>query len=322
MLQEKEMIEIAQGIIDTEIQGLEKLKQSFGKEFIRAVESIYGMKGKIVITGIGKTGAVGKKMAATLASTGTTTIFMNSTEGLHGDLGMVNPEDIVIAISNSGESDEILNILPAIKNIGAKIFAMTGNIQSRLAKAADLVLFCGVETEGCPLNLAPMASTTAAIALGDALAGVLMRVRNFQPQNFAMYHPGGSLGRKLLSSVKNLMKTGEQLAICSPDTRMKDIILAMNEKRLGILCVMVVEELKGIITEGDIRRALSREEEFFNLRAEDIMTRKYKSITQEMMANEALSHMEEGEYQISVLPVFHEGHFVGVLRIHDLLKLK
>lgn len=322
MLREQEMIAIAQGIIDTEIQGLEKLKKSFGKEFMEAATMIYEMKGKVVITGIGKTGAVGKKMAATLASTGTTTIFMNSTEGLHGDLGMVNPEDIVIAISNSGESDEVLHILPAIKNIGAKIFAMTGNTKSRLAQAADLILFCGVDIEGCPLNLAPMASTTAAIALGDALAGVLMKMRDFQPQNFAMYHPGGSLGRRLLSRVKNLMKTGEQIAICSPDTKMKDIIVKMNEKRLGILCVMDGENLVGVITEGDIRRALSREEEFFTFCAAEIMTKKYRSVDQEMMASEALSYMEEGQYQISVMPVFHEGNFVGVVRIHDLLKLK
>lgn len=322
MLQEQEMIEIAQGIIDTEIQGLEKLRESFEKEFIQAVRMIYKMKGKVVVTGIGKTGAVGKKIAATLASTGTTTIFMNSTEALHGDLGMVNPEDIVIAISNSGESDEILHILPAVKNIGAKIFAMTGNKNSRLAQEAELVLFCGVDTEGCPLNLAPMASTTAAIALGDALAGVLMKMRDFRPQNFAMYHPGGSLGRRLLSRVKNLMKTGEQLALCSPNTKMKDIIVKMNEKRLGILCVMDGETLVGVITEGDIRRALSREEEFFTFCAEEIMTKKYRSVEQEMMASEALSYMEEGEYQISVMPVFHKESFVGVLRIHDLLKLK
>lgn len=322
MLQEREMIEIAQGIIDTEIQGLEKLRKSFEKEFIQAALMIYKMKGKVVVTGIGKTGAVGRKMAATLASTGTTTIFMNSTEALHGDLGMVNPDDIVIAISNSGESDEILHILPAIKNIGAKILAMTGNKNSRLAQMAEVVLFCGVDTEGCPLNLAPMASTTAAIALGDALAGVLMKMRDFQPQNFAMYHPGGSLGRRLLSRVKNLMKTGEELALCSPDTKMKDIIVKMNEKRLGILCVMDGETLVGVITEGDIRRALSREEEFFTFCAEEIMTKKYRSVGQEMMASEALSYMEEGEYQISVMPVFHEENFVGILRIHDLLKLK
>ena len=306
MLEDQEMIAVAQGIIDTEIQGLEKLKKSMGRELIEAAKTIYESRGKLIITGIGKTGAIGRKIAATLSSTGTTTIFMNSTAGLHGDLGMVNPEDIVIGISN----------------IGAKVFAMTGNPNSRLAQEAEIVLFCGVESEGCPLNLAPMASTTSALALGDALAGVLMRMRNFQPQNFAMYHPGGSLGRRLLSRVKNLMKTGEDLALCSPNTKMKDVILKMNEKRLGILCVMENEKLVGIITEGDIRRALSREEEFFTFRAEEIMTKKYKKVEQDMLANEALSYMEEGKYQISVMPVFHEETFVGVVRIHDLLKLK
>lgn len=321
-LEETEMIIIAKGIIDTEIQGLEKLKKSLGNEFIMAVKMIYQSKGKVVVTGIGKTGAIGRKIAATLSSTGTTTVFMNSTEGLHGDLGVVNPEDIVIAISNSGESDEILHIVPAIKNIGAGIIAMTGNIHSHLAQEADLVLFCGVDMEGCPLNLAPMSSTTAALALGDALAGVLMKLRDFQPQNFAMYHPGGSLGRRLLSRVKNLMKTEDDLALCRPDTKMKDIILIMNQKRLGILCVMEGENLVGIITEGDIRRALSREEEFFTFSAEEIMTKKYRSVEQDMRASEALSYMEEGQYQISVMPVFHEGKFVGVVRIHDLLKIK
>ena len=322
MLEDQEMIVVAQGIIDTEIQGLEKLKKSIGRELIEAAKTIYESRGKLIITGIGKTGAIGRKIAATLSSTGTTTIFMNSTEGLHGDLGMVNPEDIVIGISNSGESDEILHIIPAIKNIGAKVFAMTGNPNSRLAQEAEIVLFCGVESEGCPLNLAPMASTTSALALGDALAGVLMKMRDFRPQNFAMYHPGGSLGRRLLSRVKNLMKTGEDLALCSPDTKMKDVILKMNEKRLGILCVMEKEKLVGIITEGDIRRALSREEEFFTFHAEEIMTKQYKKVEQDMLANEALSYMEEGKYQISVMPVFHKEKFVGVVRIHDLLKLK
>ena len=322
MLENKEIIEIAENIIETEIKGLQKLKSSLNQEFVKAAHMIFEGKGKVVITGIGKTGAIGRKIAATLASTGTTSIFMNSTEGLHGDLGMIKKEDVVIGISNSGESDEILHIMPAIKNIGARIIAMTGNINSRLAKEAEIVLFCGVEAEGCPLNLAPMASTTSALALGDALAGVLMKIREFKPQNFAMYHPGGSLGRRLLSRVKNLMKTGDDLGICSPDTKMKDIVLLMNEKRLGIICVMKDEKLVGIITEGDIRRAISHEEDFFNFRASDIMTKKYKSVESEMMASEVLSHMEEGDYQISVMPVFNEDKFVGIVRIHDLLKLK
>lgn len=322
MLNEKQIIEVAENIIDTEINGLKKLKKSFGKEFIKTVNIIFNGKGKVVITGIGKTGAIGKKIAATLASTGTTSIFMNSTEGLHGDLGMITPQDIVIGISNSGESDEILNIMPAIKNIGARIIAMTGNINSRLAKEAEVVLYCGVDVEGCPLNLAPMASTTSALALGDALAGALMKMRDFKPQNFAMYHPGGSLGRKLLSRVKNLMKTGDELGTCSLQTEMKDIVLLMNKKRLGIICVIDEEKLVGIITEGDIRRAISHEENFFTFKAKDIMTKEYRKVEAEMMASEVLSHMEEGDYQISVMPVFSEDKFIGIVRIHDLLKLR
>lgn len=322
MLSQQEILEIAKGIIRTEIEGLERLENSLGREFVEAVSFIFQGKGKVVVTGIGKTGAIGRKVAATLASTGTTAVFMNSTEGLHGDLGMIHPEDIVIGISNSGESDELLNILPAIRNIGAKLIAMTGNIHSRLAQAADIVLFCGVQAEGCPLNLAPMASTTSALALGDALAGALMKMRNFQPQNFAMYHPGGSLGRRLLSRVKNLMKEGDALALCEEDTKIQDVIVKMNEKRLGILCVLQEKKLVGIITEGDIRRALSKEDEFFHLHAKDIMTTRYRSVEEEMMASEALAYMEEGHYQISVMPVFRGEEFVGVIRIHDLLKLK
>ena len=228
-----EIIEIAKNIYDTEIKSLELRMNKLSENFVKVVRKIYDCKGKVVVTGIGKTGIIGKKISATFASTGTTSIFMNSTEGLHGDLGIINQEDIVLAISNSGESDEILAIMPAIKNIGAYIIAMTGNINSRLAKASDLYINTHVEEEGCPINLAPMSSTTNALVMGDALAGCLMKLRNFSPQNFAMYHPGGSLGRKLLTRVGNLMKTGEALALCKADTSMEDIVILMSEKKLA-----------------------------------------------------------------------------------------
>ena len=243
---------------------------------------------------------------------------------LHGDLGIINPEDIVLAISNSGESDEILAIMPAIKNIGAFVIGMTGNINSRLAKASDLYINTHVDEEGCPLNLAPMSSTTNALVMGDAIAGCLMKLRNFSPQNFAMYHPGGSLGRKLLTKVGNLMKTGEALALCKADTSMEDIVILMSEKKLGVVCVMNDDNslLVGIITEGDIRRALSHKEKFFSLKASDIMTTNYTKVDKEEMATQALSIMEDRPHQINVLPVFDDNNFVGVIRIHDLLKVR
>ena len=321
---DEEIIEIAKNIYDTEIKSLEKRMNKLSENFVKVVRKIFDCKGKVVVTGIGKTGIIGKKISATFASTGTTSIFMNSTEGLHGDLGIINPEDIVLAISNSGESDEILAIMPAIKNIGAYIIAMTGNINSRLAKASDLYINTHVDEEGCPLNLAPMSSTTNALVMGDAIAGCLMKLRNFSPQNFAMYHPGGSLGRKLLTKVGNLMKTGEALALCKADTSMEDIVILMSEKKLGVVCVMNDDNslLLGIITEGDIRRALSHKEKFFSLKASDIMTTNYTKVDKEEMATQALSIMEDRPHQINVLPVFDDNNFVGVIRIHDLLKVR
>lgn len=317
-----EILELAKNIYTIEIESLIERRNKLTDKFVEAVYKILECKGKIVITGIGKTGLIGKKISATFASTGTTSIFMNSTEGLHGDLGIINQEDIVIAISNSGESDEILSIIPAIKNIGAYIIAMTGNEKSRLAKEANLVLNTHVNEEGCPLNLAPMSSTTNALVMGDALAGCLMKVRNFSPQNFAMYHPGGSLGRKLLTKVENLMKIGEELAISSENTSMEDLVILMNEKKLGVVCIIEKEKLVGIITEGDIRRALKHKEEFFKLKAKDIMTQNYTKVDKDVMATEALSIMEDRPHQINVLPVFDKDKFIGVIRIHDLVKVR
>lgn len=319
---DKEIIKIAQGIYTTEIEALIKRRDNLDETFLKAIKKILDCKGKVVLTGIGKTGIIARKISATLASTGTTSTYMNSTEGLHGDLGLINKEDIVIAISNSGESGEISAIIPAIRNIGAYIIAMTGNLNSSLALSADLALDTHVDEEGCPLNLAPMSSTTSALVMGDALAGCLMKLRDFSPQNFAMYHPGGSLGRKLLTRVKNLMKSGGDLALCTKESPMEEIVILMNDKKLGIVCVMENEKLLGIITEGDIRRALKHKENFFNLKAQDIMTINYIKIDKEAMATEALSLMEDRPSQINVLPVFDKNNFIGIIRIHDLLKVR
>lgn len=308
-------------IFDNEIESLIKVRERIGNELAEVSELILHCKGKVVITGIGKSGIIGKKIAATLASTGTPTVFMNSAEGLHGDLGMIGSRDVVIAISNSGNSDEVISILPSIKEIGSKLVAMTGNPNSKLGKAADFILDVGVDSEGCPLNLAPMASTTCTLVMGDALAAVLIKLRDFRPENFALYHPGGSLGKRLLMKVGDVMHKGEDIPLCIESSSMDEVVLIMTKKRLGTVCVMEGTRMTGIITEGDVRRALARREEFFNLRAGDIMTKKYSKIEADRMAIDALDLMENRESQISVLPVFHQGELVGVVRIHDLLNV-
>ncbi len=309
----------AQNIFDIEIEELRKVRDRIGDEVGEVAKLIMNCKGKIVITGIGKSGIIGKKIAATLASTGTLSVFMNSAEGLHGDLGMVHKEDVVIAISNSGNSDEIVSILPSIKRIGAKIVGMTGNKTSKLGEQSDLILDIGVEREACPMNIAPTCSTTATIVMGDALASVLIKLRDFKPENFAIYHPGGSLGRRLLMKVKDVMHSGDDLAVVKRDTIIDEVLLVMAKKKLGAVCVMEDDAMIGIITEGDIRRALGNKEMFFSYKAEDIMIKDFIYIDEEKMAVDALELMEARKSQISVLPVLKEKMLVGIVRIHDLL---
>jgi len=317
-----DMKKYAKDIFDIQIEELLKVKENIDSEIEEAVKLIYNSKGKVVMTGIGKSGLIGKKIAATLASTGTYATFMNSAEGLHGDLGMIHPEDVVIAISNSGNSDEVVNILPSIKKIGAKLIAMTGNKNSGLGKAADVILNIGVEREACPMDLAPTCSTTATLVMGDALATLLIEIRNFKPENFAIYHPGGSLGRKLLTRVKDVMAKYDELPLMDKESSANEIILEMSNKRLGAVCIVEGKKLIGLITEGDIRRALAKKEIFFDLKASDIMTKKFTSISPDKMAVDALAVMEERESQISVLPVIDNNELVGLVRIHDLLKVK
>ncbi|MEG1183553.1 MAG: KpsF/GutQ family sugar-phosphate isomerase [Cetobacterium sp.] len=310
---------IAQDLFDKEICELEKVKNKISDSLEVVVNLILESKGKVVITGIGKSGIIGKKIAATLASTGTHAVFMNAAEGLHGDLGIISKNDIVIAISNSGNSDEVLSIIPSIKKIGAILVAMTGNPNSSLGKLSNAILNIGVEQEGCPLNLAPMSSTTSTLVMGDALATVLIKARNFKPENFAVYHPGGSLGRRLLMKVKDVMH--KDLPIVATDSDMDNVIMTMTKKRLGVVCIVENDILLGIITEGDIRRALKMKDKFFNLKAEDIMTTNYTYATEDIMALDALELMENRESQISVLPVLDGKKVVGVVRIHDLLNV-
>ena len=315
-----DILEYAKEIFDIEIHELNKVKEKLGISIVEVAKLIEKNQGKVVITGVGKSGLIGKKIAATLASTGTLAVFMNSAEGLHGDLGMINSKDIVIAISNSGNSDEVVSILPSIKKIGAKLIAMTGNANSILGKSADYILNIGVEKEGCPLNLAPMSSATATLVMGDALAATLIKLRNFKPENFAVYHPGGSLGRRLLMRVKDVMHK-DNLPVCEMNDDMDKVVLTMTNKRLGAVAVVQSNEVVGLITEGDIRRALKRKEEFFSLKAQDIMTQNFIYIDEETMAIDALEVMENRESQISVLPVLKTGELRGIVRIHDLLRV-
>lgn len=315
-------LSIARRTFDMEIEELKKVRDRLDEQLEKVADMIIETKGKVVITGIGKSGLIGKKIAATLASTGTQTVFVNSAEGLHGDLGVISKEDVVIGISNSGSSDEILSLLPSIEKIGAKLVAMTGNRDSLLAKKSQYVLDIGVSKEACPLNLAPMSSTTVTLVMGDALASILIEKRGFRAENFAVYHPGGALGRRLLLKIKDIMKKGSSLAYCTQDSKMEEIILKMTEKKLGAVCVMEDDVMIGIITEGDIRRALTRKEEFFRMKADDIMTKNYTKTTPESMAIDALELMENRESQISILPVIDDDNrLVGMVRTHDILKL-
>ncbi len=315
-------LKVAHDVFTTEIEELEKVEKRLSIDFSKLCDCIVKSKGKVVITGVGKSGHIGQKIAATMASTGTTSIFMHSTEGLHGDLGMITSEDVVIAISNSGRSDEVVSIMPSIKQIGADIAVMTGDVKSPLAEYADFILDIGVEREACPINLAPTCSTTATLVMGDALSAALIKLRNFQPENFALYHPGGSLGRRLLTKVKDVMHGGDTVPMVDAQCAIETLLLTMTEKQLGAVCVTDGRSLLGLITEGDIRRALSQKEKFFSLTAQDIMTKNPISISPLDMAVDALAVMEDRPSQISVLPVVDGNELVGLVRIHDLLMVR
>jgi arabinose-5-phosphate isomerase len=316
-----DIINYSKEVFDIEIEELKKVRDRISDQMEKAVNMILNSKGKVVITGIGKSGLIGKKIAATLASTGTYAVFMNSAEGLHGDLGMIHPEDIVMAISNSGNSDEVLSIIPSVKKIGAKIIAMTGNPESGLGRASDCILDIRVDREACSMNLAPTTSTTTTLVMGDAIASVLIKLRNFKPENFAVYHPGGSLGRRLLMKVGDVMHKGDELAVCKSDATVDEILLKMTNKRLGAVCVVDDGKMAGIITEGDIRRALKEKDKFFNFNARDLMTKEFTYISRDKMAIDALELMENRDTQISVIPVMESDILVGLVRVHDLLKI-
>lgn len=310
-------INIAKEVFELEMIELDKVKSKINEEFARIVELIFESKGRVIVTGIGKSGIIGKKIAASLASTGTNSFFMHSAEALHGDLGMVYRDDIVIAISNSGSSQEVLDILPSIKRIGATLIAMTGNKNSPLAREAEYILDIGIDNEACPLDLAPTSSTTATLVMGDALTVALIKRRDFKPEKFALYHPGGALGRRLLTRIKDLMIT--ELPKVTLETELKDIIYEISSKRIGMTLVYENQKAIGIITDGDIRRAIATCEDLNELNANQIMSRGYKSILSNEKATMALEKMQE--FKVSSLIVIDEknpSEIVGIVTMHDL----
>ena len=317
-----DFVERSKEIFALEITELQKLANRLGPEINEAVEMIYNCKGKLVIMGIGKTGIIGHKIASTLASTGTPTIFINAAEAVHGDLGMVSKNDIVLLISNSGSSSEILNVISPLKNIGCTIIAMTGNPKSPLAKEASLILNVGVEREACPFGLAPTTSTTATLLMGDALTICLMERRNFKAENFALYHPGGALGRQLLSRVKDEMVT--DIPKVYTQTLFKDVIYEVSNKRLGMTMVYNGnEEAVGIITDGDIRRAIQKFDDIKHLTAADFMTHGFKRITQEALLSEALEIMDENNItNLAVMETYDSDKVIGVITIHNIIDFR
>ena len=315
-------IERSKQIFEQEIAEFQKVANSIGDEFNQAIEMIYACKGKVVIMGIGKTGIVGHKIAASLASTGTPAIFVNAAEAMHGDLGMVAKNDIALLISHSGTSSEIVNICTPLKNIGAQIIAITGNPHSPLAQEAKITINVPIEREVCPLNLAPTTSTTATMLLGDALMVCLMERRQFKAENFALYHPGGALGRQLLSRVKHRMST--TIPRVTINTAFNDVIYTVSDGRKGMTLVYNNEnKCVGIITDGDIRRAVQHHEDIKSLTASDIMTQSFKHIHQEAMITQALEIMDTNNItSLAVTDIPNSNNVIGILHIHDIIDFR
>ena len=306
-----------------ETDALQKLSSRIDDEFEAAAKAILDCRGRVIVSGIGKSGHVGQKIAASLASTGTPSFFMHPAEAFHGDLGMVTQNDIVLAISNSGETNEMINILPVIRRIGAKIIALCGRRDSTLGKNSDYFIDAGVEKEACPLGLAPTASTTAALAMGDALAMALLAARNFTEQDFAVFHPGGSLGRKLLLTVENVMRSGEDNPIIEAGRTAKEALFIMTSTGVGATSVVDAEgKFIGLVTDGDVRRCLAKGPEFLNEPVEHFMTRNPETIAKDKLAASALSLMEKHQPRpITVLPVVDEqGMPLGIVHLTDLLR--
>jgi len=313
-------IEQAIEVLKIEADGILKLVEKIDDNFIKLVNLIYKSRGRVIIAGIGKSGIIGRKIAATLNSTGTRSIFLHPVEAMHGDLGIVSRQDVFIALSNSGETDELNILLPSIRNAGCPVIAFTGNKNSTLARQSDIVIDVGVETEACPLGLAPTTSTTALLAMGDALAVVLINKRKFSPTDFKKFHPGGNLGHRLAAyKVKDIMLTGDAVPVVNEKTDMATALDIMDQQKMGVVLIEKPDNtLSGIITDGDVRRMLVARIDVFEKTADELMIKNPKSIDENAPLYDALNIMEV--HQITVLPVVDmDGKIAGVLHLHDIL---
>lgn len=310
-------LQTAKEVLLSESKSIENLIELIDNDFVKTTEIILKANGKTIVTGIGKSAIIAQKIVATLNSTGTPAQFLHASEAIHGDLGMIQQDDVVVCISKSGNSPEIKVLAPIIKNFGNILIGMTGNTDSFLAKQSDYVLNTFVESESCPNNVAPTNSTTAQLVMGDALAVCLMKARNFTADDFAKYHPGGALGKKLLFRVKDMLDR-ENSPQVSPDANIKDVIVEISQKRLGVTAVVENNNLVGIITDGDIRRMLEKTDNVAGITAQNIMTKNPKTVTPQDMVVDALNLMEN--FSITQLTVTENGHYIGVIHLHDILK--
>jgi len=324
-MKSRDILRRAAAVLRIEADGILSIIDRLDENFLRGIEIMRSCRGKVVVTGMGKSGLICRKIAATLASTGTPSFFLHSADALHGDLGMLMKDDVVLALSNSGETEEILKLLPHLKHHGIRLVVMTGSPDSTLARAGDAVLDVGVREEACPLGLAPTTSTTVALAVGDALAIVLLQEKGFKKEDFAIRHPGGILGRRLLLRVEELMHSGEELPLVEESTAIKDALFEITAKRLGV--TGVVDEagnLVGIITDGDLRRGLQTHGNgIFSKSAKEVMTAKPRAIAKDALASEALAKMEENAPRpITCLFVLEYGSEkpIGIIHLHDILK--
>jgi arabinose-5-phosphate isomerase len=315
-------VAVARHALQIEAQALSALSPRVGESFAAAVQAVLNSSGRVVVMGMGKSGHVGRKIAATLASTGTPALFVHPAEASHGDLGMITPQDIVLALSNSGESDELNTVLPVLKRLGTTIIAMTGRAESSLARHAHLILDSWVEQEACPLNLAPTASTTAQMALGDALAVALLEARGFKPEDFARSHPGGALGRKLLTHVRDLMRSGDALPRVAPEASFTEMMRTMSAKALGTAVIVDAEDrVQGIFTDGDLRRLIERGEDLRQLKAGAVASKNPRTVSADALAVDAADLMEKARITL-VLVVDAERRLQGAISINDLMQAK
>ncbi len=315
------ILAIAKKVLKIEADAVLALTEKLDSNFEKAVEIIYKSKGRVVVTGMGKSGLVGKKIAATLASTGTPAFFLHPAEASHGDLGMVTSDDVIVVISNSGETEELIRLLPFLKRFNVGLISLTGNVNSTLAKASDVTLDASVKEEACPMGIVPTASTTATLALGDALAISLLIKNGFKEEDFAFFHPDGSLGRKLFIKVSDLMHTGDALPVVSLDTPMSRTVIEISSKRLGVTIIADTDKkILGIITDGDLRRGIEKwGKAFFDMNAGEVMTKNPKTIGEDELAAKALSIME-GKSITSLAVPDNEGRAKGIIHLHDILK--